>query len=439
MAGWRMPDWLESRNLRLLVASRTTMSIARGLAGVIVPIYLAKLGFSAVQLGVLFTATAATTGVLTAAVGLLADRYGRKPFLLLFPLFTAAAALVYLVTRSFPLLVAVSALGSLGRGGGAGGGAVGPYAPAQSAMIASAVRPQHRNAAFGLISFCSTVGAFIGGLLAAAPDIAARLGMIGLRAYQPAFLLLFALAILTSTLAVPLNDDLPPPAPDRRRPVAFPRRSLPLLLRLSATNAVNGFAMGMFGPFITYWFYVRYGAGPGAVGALYAVINSVSAAPNLAAAGVARRLGLVRAIVYIRVIGGLTLMVMAFMPSFLLTGGVYLVRMVLQRVAMPLRQSYVMGMAAEEERASVAGLSNLPSQLTSATSPTVAGYLFEHVSLALPFTLGGVLQLVNAGLYFGFFHKLHPHEELERRRAEVAVTEPAETRVPTDARGVGGP
>ena len=411
-----LPDWLDSQDLRLLAASRATMSGARALAGVIVPIYLARIGFSAVDLGLLFAVTALTSGVLTALVGLLADRYGRKPFLILFPLLTAGAGIAYLFTRAFAPIVIVSALGSLGRGSGAGGGNVGPYAPAQQAMIAASVPAKHRSAAFGLIAFCSAIGALFGGLLASAPDLAARLGLSGLSAYNPAFVILAGLSVSTSLLALPLHDRAPSVTTTRPgRFLTLPRRSLPLLLRLALTNSVNGFAAGTFGPFITYWFYIRYHVGPGEVGLLYAVINIVSAAPNLAAAGIARRLGLVRTVVLVRIIAGALLIAMVLMPSFLLAGLIYLVRMVAQRVGMPLRQSYVMGLAPEEERASVAGLSNLPSQITSAMSPPLSGYLFDHVSLELPFALGGLLQLANGALYYLFFRGMPPPEELERR------------------------
>lgn len=54
---------------------------------------------------------------------------------------------------------------------------------------------------------------------------------------------------------------------------------------------------------------------------------------------------------------------------------------------------------------------SLPKQATSAASPTLAGYLFDHVALALPFEIGAILQGVNTLLFFLFFRAMPPPEE----------------------------
>ena len=196
-----------------------------------------------------------------------------------------------------------------------------------------------------------------------------------------------------------------------KRKVRFPYRSRSLLYRLWGTNTVNGFAIGMFGPFVAYWFYRRFGVGAGEVGVLFAVINFVTAFSSLSAAGLAHRYGLVRTMTVVRLIQAVLLIPMVLVSSFELAGAIYLIRMVVQRIAMPLRQSYVLAMAHPEERASLAALSNVPSQFAMAASPTLAGYIFDNISLSLPFELTAFLQLINAGMFWGFFHNMPPPEE----------------------------
>ncbi|MDA8058714.1 MAG: MFS transporter [Actinomycetota bacterium] len=205
-----------------------------------------------------------------------------------------------------------------------------------------------------------------------------------------------------------------PSGPPRRWGMRFPHRSRPLLVRLWATNGVNGLAVGMIGPFVTYWLYRRYGVGVGEIGILYSVINLATMPSTLSAAGLARRFGLVRTVTAVRVAQAVLLVPMVLAPTFALAGAAYLLRMVVQRIGLPLRQSYVLAMADPDERASVAALANLPSQAAMAASPVLSGYLFDNVSLELPFELGAALQLVNAVLFWVFFHGSAPEEERQR-------------------------
>jgi predicted MFS family arabinose efflux permease len=173
------------------------------------------------------------------------------------------------------------------------------------------------------------------------------------------------------------------------------------------TNGTNGAAIGLFGPFVSYWLYRRYGATPGTIGVLFAVVNLGSLASALVAARVARRIGTVRAIVVVRAVGGALLVPMVLAPAFWVAGAVFFVRMLVQRIGLPLRQSFTQDMAHPEERASVAALSNLPAQATMAAGQAVAGYLFDEVSLAAPFELAGLLQMLNA-LVYGLLFCLRP-------------------------------
>lgn len=251
-------------------------------------------------------------------------------------------------------------------------------------------------------------------------------------AYRPAFLAAASLAATAGVLALWLEDPASrlrlrartAPAGDgagrgtgateRARPrrgesrtpgparPGWPRRSWPALWRLWVANGINGVALGLFPPFLSYWLHRRYGVGAGEIGLLFALVNAGSLASTLVAAPIGRRLGAVRAIAAARAFSGLLLLPMAVAPSFALAGGLYFARMLAQRVGMPLRQSFTQDLAHPAERASVAALSVLPSQATMAASQPVAGLLFE-LSLAAPLLLGGVSQCANALAYVVLF------------------------------------
>ncbi len=421
------PEWID-RNMGLLITARVFMSAARALAGIMVPIYLALIGFNGLELGLLFVITALVSALLSSAVGVFSDRIGRKIFIIILPLFAAISALVFAFTHVTGLLFFFAALGSFGRGSGASAGIIGPYQPAEQALLAETVSAQHRNSLFGRVAFASSLGALVGsGPFAILPELLPRSGVFGINAYQLSFLIMALLALIAGLLAIPVRETRPTNRPkpsldatqqrgnkSKRQPIS--QKTWPILIRLWITNATNGLAVGFFGPFITYWFYRRYGVGPAQIGILFTIINLAAMFSNLGAASFAARLGLIRAIVIGRALQALLIIPMVLAPTFWMAGMIYLVRMLAQRLALPLRQSYVMGVVPAEERGTVGAISNLPMQVTSSASPALAGYLFDHVSLALPFELGAALQGVNAVLFFFFFRSLPPPEEQEKAR-----------------------
>lgn len=424
------PDWI-SRDMGLLLAARVFMSAARAFAGILVPIYLALIGYSGLELGILFTVVALASAVLSSSVGLLSDRIGRKPFIVLLPLFAALAAVVFAFSHAAALIFIFAALGSFGRGAGAGAGIIGPYQPAEQALLADAVSARNRNNLFGRVAFASSLGALIGtGPLTALPVIIAWLGLPapqGFASYRVSFLIMAAIALIAGLLALPIHEarrarQIPQKAADtgtsKRRKITLFTLSRPswfVLLRLWATNSINGLAVGFFGPFITYWFFRRYGASPATIGLLFSIINLAAMFANLSAARLAARLGLVRTITISRALQAVLIIPMVLAPNLWLAGGIYLLRMLAQRIGLPLRQSYMLGVISPEERGTVGALSNLPMQGTSAISPVFAGYLFDHVALALPFEIGAILQAINTALFFVFFRKLQPPEEREKK------------------------
>ncbi|MGH7922198.1 MAG: MFS transporter [Candidatus Dormibacteraceae bacterium] len=404
------PGWID-RNLSIVLGARFAMSGARALTGVVTAIYLSALGFSGLELGLLFLCVALASALLSTTIGLISDRTGRRPFLVGVPLLTAVAALAFALFRNPAVLFVFASLGSFGRGGGAGGGSVGPYQPAESAFVGEIVPAWARTVAFGRMSFCSSLGALGGGLLAGLAQPRPGLDAAGVTAaYRPAFVATAILAAVAGIAALWLRRpvDVHQAPPRRRRGIAWPRRSWPALWRFWAANGVNGIAIGMFGPFLSYWLHRRYGVSPGGIGIVFAIANVAALASALSAAGIARRLGTIRAIATVRILGGLLLVPLALAPTFPIAGALYVLRMLTQRVGLPLRQSLVQDLADPEERASLAALSNLPAQGTQAGSQVLAGYLFDEVALALPFEIAAGLQCLNGVLYGLLFGRFRP-------------------------------
>ena len=77
------------RNLLLVLVARGFMSAARAVAGVVTALYLAAIGFSALELGLLFLGVTLTSAVMSTLIGLASDAIGRRAFLVTLPLLAA--------------------------------------------------------------------------------------------------------------------------------------------------------------------------------------------------------------------------------------------------------------------------------------------------------------------------------------------------------------
>ncbi|HET9016004.1 MAG TPA: MFS transporter [Thermomicrobiaceae bacterium] len=411
-----LPDWL-NRDLGFLFAGRGLRSLTQGYLAIIAPLYLAELHYSAVQIGLLFTAGSAVSAVLAALIGVLADRYGRKLFLVILALLTAVGGVVFAASGAFLVLLVAGAVSTVGRGGGAGsGGAWGPYYAAEQALLAEHSADESRTAIFGAISFIGVLTGAVGSLMAGLPSLLhATSGTTEITGDRILFLITVLFGVAMAVVMLPVHETR-----EVRRPVAHdtPKArhhlqpgTIRMILKFMVTNTANGLGYGLLGPILVYWFYRRYGVGSGGLAELFFVINLATAPSYLFAARLARRLGAVNTVTLTRGVSVVILAVLPLMPTFFLAAVVYTVRMVTSTLGNPIRQSYLMGVIPREDRATAAGLSNLPSQVFASFGPTMAGYMIQDLSLNLPIEVAAVFQALNTVLYFGFFRHIRPPEE----------------------------
>jgi len=412
-----LPAWCFG-DMGWLFAGRAIRSFSQAFFVVVVPLYIAAAGYSTLRVGALLSVAAAGSAAFVVLIGINADRYGRRRIMLGLAALSVLGAIAYALTTNFWVLAAAGALASVGRGGGAGsGGAMGPFYPAEQAMVAGATRHQDRNAAFGALSFVGVLAGAAGSMVAAIPQIARdSLHMPWLAAYRIVFWI-GAVAGLALVLAVlPLHESIGQPrgprnARDPAQPHLMSREMIHLVGKLWLTNGLNGLAFGLFGPFLTYWLYERFGVGPAALATLFTIVNLATALPFLGAAALARRLGAVSTVVVTRVVSVLFFLGMVVAPTWALASLFYGLRVVVGSFGQPVRQSFVMGVSEERSRSTVAAFGNLPSQVTSAIAPSLGAYMMTAISFEAPLFMAAIVQLVNAFTFLLAFRGVRPPEE----------------------------
>jgi len=425
------PSWL-NRNLVCLFAGRALRSASQAYLVIVVPLYLAAIGYDAVHLGTMFAIVAVSSAALAALTGILSDRFGRKALLILISLMTVAGGAIFVVATNFVVLTAAAAIGTIGRGGGAGSaGAFGPYYPAEQPLIAEQAPDELRTTVFGALSFVAVLGGAIGSLVAWTPRLLNRaFGYPIVEGYRALFVLTCLIGLGMAAVILPVHESrhrgsdsrAPGGAPhaglksprEQRLRLGLSRESWRLISRFMVTASTNGLAIGMLGPLLVYWFYRRYGVDAAEIGKLYFVLNLVAAAPYLLAGRMAARFGSVRAVVVCRSTAAVLLAVLVAMPTFWLAGLLYGARMIFNTLSIPVRQSFLMGVIPPSERSAAAWMASFPAQMGSSISPYIAGYLMQQLWLELPLELAAFLQGLNATLYYFFFRNVRPPEEIIR-------------------------
>jgi MFS family permease len=389
---------------RRLLAARFWRSIAQGTLVVDLSLYLEALGWSGAAIGTVLGAAGLVGAGLNVAVGVTSDRLRRKPFLLAYEGLTCICAVVAMSRSEPALLSAAIVLAGFGRGAN---GAAGPFAPAEQAWLAEAVELPQRGFIYSLNTAFGFVGMAIGALAAALPTL--WMGALG---RADSFRPLFGIVLLGNAV----NLVLIAATPERRRAVSRqpePASGAPgrregrarensFLLRLVTLNVFNGLAVGLTGPLISYWFFVRFGVGPRLIGPVMAATFAVTALSAFAMGHLTRRTGLVRAVVWGRSGGVVLLALLPLMPVYALAALVYVARSALNRGTVGARQALVISVVRDERRGLAASLNALSMQLPMSIGPAAAGAMIGGGWLATPFYAAAVLQ----GLYVYFYRRL---------------------------------
>ena len=157
----RLPDVFD-RDLKLLICSMSLRRIAMGFLGVVRAIYFAMLGFSPIEIGVLLSIATFVSAIHHITFGMLSDRFGRKPFLILGGIFASLRMVIFAVSSEFWMLALGQGVGAMGEGAGAG-------QPVVSGYIADKSNAETRSSIFSTLAVTNGLAATVGSLMAGLP------------------------------------------------------------------------------------------------------------------------------------------------------------------------------------------------------------------------------------------------------------------------------
>jgi MFS family permease len=347
-----------------------------------------------------------------------ADRIGRKRMLLASAVLMILAGVLFALTRNYFLLVLAATIGVISPSGNE----VGPFLSIEQASLAQLVPDQRRTGAFAWYnlfgSFATAIGALIGGGIAQAlingglgPMVAYRYVVIGYAVVGVFLLILFlnlSLAVEVKPASVAFQHD-----ETAARPFLGLTHSRPIVLRLAALFALDAFAGGfVLQSLVAYWFHVRFGVEPGVLGEIFFAANILAGVSALSAAWVARKIGLVRTMVFTHLPSNILLILVPFMPVLPLAILLLLLRFTISQMDVPTRQSYTMAVVAPEERSAAAGVTGVARTIGASLAPVFSGlFLGTPAFLGAPFVISGALKIVYDISLYRNFQGIKPPEE----------------------------
>ncbi|HET7595033.1 MAG TPA: MFS transporter [Stellaceae bacterium] len=393
---------------RLLLWGRGLRAFGDGFVSLLLPFYLTLLGFSPSAVGGLIAATLAGSATLTLTVGFTAHRFGQRGLLVAATLLMIGTGIGFTLETQFWPLLAIGFLGTLNPSSGD----VSVFLPLEQAMLAETVSDRSRTAVFAVYSLVGSLVAAAGSLAAGAPDLLSRaLPMSLATALQAMFALYALLGLATYYLyrRLPLRLDH---RGDGKRQALGPSRGI--VFTLAALFSLDAFGGGFIvQSLLALWLFDRFGLSLAAAGSFFFWSGVLSAGSYLAAARIARKIGLVNTMVFTHLPSNILLILAPFAPSLWLALALLLARSALSQMDVPTRTSYVMAVVTPGERAAAAGVTAVPRSLAAAASPLAAGYLLGLSAFGWPLVAAGALKGIYDVLLLLLFRHRRPPEEQE--------------------------
>jgi MFS family permease len=392
---------------RLIFIAAFLRALATGMAGVLLGLTLARLGFSAAAIGAVLSAGLAGATLALVIVTWAGDRLGRRRCLFVLSLLGAIGGLGA-AWVSGPLAMAAAAFVGILNGMGRDRGAA---LVLEQAILPATTDAAGRTNAFARYNLLTDIGHALGALLAAAPALLAP-GVDETQAYRDVPALRCA-ARAGALLALKLSPAAETGAEGPRRPVS--PESKKIVWKISGLFAIDSVAGGFLGTaLLSYYFFERFAVSAAWIGGLFFAARVLNAFSHLGAAWLAARIGLVNTMVFTHIPSSVLLASVAFAPSFGVAAVLFLLREGLVEMDVPTRQSYVMAVVRPEERTYASGVTHLVRLGGWAVAPSFAGWLMQAASLAAPLFIGAGMKIAYDLLLWRAFRKLKPPEERDQ-------------------------
>jgi MFS family permease len=395
------------QSISYLYAARAVRAFGDGFAVIILPAYLLAIGFDAVAVGLIATASLLGSALSTLAVGFFSARFDLRTLLIAGAILMLLTGLILPSVENLAFIFVVAFIGTLNPSSGD----IGLLVPLEHAMVARNVSDRDRTRAFARYSLIGALAGAAGSLAAAVPDLLVPRGIADVDALRAMFYAYAALALMGAALYARLP--VVPPAQEAARP-AFLGPSKRIVYKLAALFSLDAFAGGFIvQSLLALWLFQRFGLSLAEASVFFFWTGVLSAFSYPVAARLAGKFGLINTMVFTHIPSSVCLILAAFSSNLTVVLGLLLVRAALSQMDVPTRSSYVMAVVTPAERTAAASVTAVPRSLAASLSPALAGFLLSMPFSGLPIVVCGTLKIIYDLLLLNSFRVVKPPEEIQ--------------------------
>jgi len=385
----------------LIIASTIMPSIATGMFFTDLAYFLTNVqGFSDLFMGSIIMVMGISMVALSLPLGMVSDYFGRKGMLMLSNAIASISIMLFAIIVDQSALIGAAILMGVSEAGWSASG---------SAFLADKVSDSSRTPAFSLMSFVGGLAFGIGSFTIPAVIVFEGLGYSNKDAHIILYIAIGMLSLISTLILLKVKEE----RTKKKRSVKelLPRRSKGVLIKYVSAGFLIAFGAGMVVPLMTRWFNLAYGITDAISGPIIGISDLLIGLACLTAPALARRMGLIKAIVVTQGISTLFMFLTPLSSTYIIASVVYTIRAFLMNMANPLQQSMIMGLVEKEERGAASGISSALWRLPNAFSTSIGAWLMGLGLLAMPFFLATVLYVVSILIFWAFFRNVAFPEE----------------------------
>ena len=382
-----------SKQAKLLTIQAILPAVAYGMFYTDISYFLTSVqGLSYSFMGLIITTMGIATFASSIPLGIAADKYGRKKTLILGNVMAGVIIAFFAFTTSPAALIIAAIFEGISEAA---------FSASSGALLAEHADSEKRNSVFSLYGFANSMAFGIGSLAIPSIVVFEVLGFSNKVSHGLLYITFAALSLVSTVLLLKIKE-----SDRRKRPKKLEvghegtvshKQSRSILAKYVLTSAIIAFGAGMVVPLMTAWLRLQYGIPDVVSGPILGLVSIFIGVATLASPLIAKKLGLVKAIVVTQLASTIFMFATPLSGSFIIASSVYCVRAFLMNMASPLSWSLIMGLVDEDERGMASGVN--------------AALLMSIGLLALPFFLASIFYSISIALFWYFFRKTRMPEE----------------------------